>query len=155
VRTTFGAWFSPHDQLVFPHIVFTTYYGAGLRAVDISDPFRPIQVGFYLNKPVERVRWCSYGPCLPPVLRPDGLAREVPTFGPPDVFAFSYVDAYNGHIIYADVHSGLYILKYSGPHAEEVPEEGICLSGNAGGVEPGFEPCAPYGQTNWTVVPPR
>jgi hypothetical protein len=32
------AWFSPHDAIVFPNLIITTYYGAGLRAIDIREP---------------------------------------------------------------------------------------------------------------------
>lgn len=56
---------------------------------------------------------------------------------------------HDGYLIYVDVHSGLCVLEYHGPHAEEIPDEGNCISGNPGGVEPGFEPCPPYGQTDW------
>lgn len=48
--------------------------------------------------------------------------------------------------IYADVHSGLYILRYMGPHADEIPDEGNCIADNG---QEGYEPCPPYGQTNW------
>jgi hypothetical protein len=109
----------------------------------------PVEVGHFFNKPVKQVRWCSYGPCLPAVLRPDGLALRRPVAGPPQMFAFSYVLSHDGTVIYADVHSGLYILKYRGPHADEIPKRGNCVSGNAGAIAPGFEPCPPYGKFDW------
>ncbi|MGH8245097.1 MAG: hypothetical protein ACREUU_01545, partial [Gammaproteobacteria bacterium] len=63
---------------------------------------------------------------------PADQVRMQPTVGRPMVFAFSYVLSHNGYIIYSDVHSGLYILKYTGPRKEEIPPSGICLSGNPG-----------------------
>lgn len=143
------AWFSPHDAVIFPNIAFTTYYGAGFRAIDISDPFSPEEAGFFFNKPVEEVRWASYGIQGETVRREDGHAVRRPAPGPNHMFAFSYPVVHDGHIIYADVHSGLYILRYTGPHADEIPGDGNCLSGNPGAVEAGFEPCPPYGQTDW------
>jgi hypothetical protein len=142
------AWFSPHDALVFPNIAFVTYYGAGFRAIDISNPYMPVETGYFFNDPVEEVRWASYG-IQGETVTEDGEAVRRPAPGQKHMFAFSYPVMHDGHIIYADVHSGLYILKYSGPHADEIPEEGNCISGNPGAVKPGFEPCPPYGETDW------
>ena len=144
------AWFSPHDAVVFPDIAFVTYYGGGLRAVDISNPYNPIEVGHFFNQPVNEVRWASYGIQGETVSRTDSpLALRRPAPGQKHMFAFSYPLTHNGMVIYADVHSGLYILNYSGPHAEQVPQDGNCISGNPGAIEPGYEPCPDYGQTNW------
>ena len=94
---------------------------------------------------------------------PNGTLRRRPTTTPPAVFGFSYVVAKDGYLIYADVHSGLYVLKYTGPWRHEIPGRGTCMSGNPGGVTPGYEPCAPYGRwdnprNSWTqtgvVAPP-
>src|SRR5207245_7347513 len=50
------AAYSLHNALVFPHIVFATYYGGGLRAIDITDAFSPVEVGYYFGQPVKQVR---------------------------------------------------------------------------------------------------
>lgn len=159
-----SSWFSPHDGITFPDLAIWTYYGAGLRAVDISNPFMPREAGAFINKPVDRVRWASYGDQGSDVPGgPNGTLRMRPTATPPAVFAFSYGVAKDGYIIYADIHSGLYVLKYKGPYRHEIPDSGICLSGNPGAVVPGYEPCAPYGKwddprNSWTqagvVSPP-
>jgi len=159
-----SSWFSPHDGITFPDLAMWTYYGAGLRAVDISNPFMPREAGAFINKPVDRVRWASYGDQGSDVPGgPNGTLRMRPTATPPAVFAFSYGVAKDGYIIYADIHSGLYVLKYKGPYRHEIPDSGICLSGNPGAVVPGYEPCAPYGKwddprNSWTqagvVSPP-
>lgn len=147
--TALPAWPSPHDAIVFPNLAIITYYASGLRAVDLSNPFVPVEVGYFFNKPVEEVRWASYGAVGETQFRDDGLALRRPAPPPLHMFAFSFPLVYKGHVIYADVHSGLYILKYGGPHAEQIPNEGICVAGNPGAVHPGFEPCAPYGRTDW------
>jgi len=126
------SWFSPHQGLVFSNSAFVTYYGAGLRAIDISNPYILREVGYFINAPVERVRWASYG--ITGNWWAPGEVPNVPTVGRPPVFAFSYVVSHNGYIIYSDVHSGLYILKYTGPHNEEIPLAGNCLTGNPGAV---------------------
>ena len=144
------AWFSPHYATVFPDLAFVTYYGAGLRAIDISNPFSPIEAGYYFNHPVEEVRWTSYGMVGSSLRDDDGerIGRPSPTR--PFMMAFSYPVIHDGYVIYADVHSGLYILEYDGPHADQIPDEGTCESGNPGQADAGYEPCPPYGQTEWT-----
>lgn len=142
--------YSLHNALVLPHIVFATYYGGGLRAIDITNAFSPVEVGYYFGQPVKRIRW-AHEIAADTVMKPDGsgLALEKPSLGPPDLIHFSYVVAYNGLLIFADINNGLYIVRYTGPHADEIPKQGICLSGNPGAIKPGFEPCPPYGQFNW------
>lgn len=131
---TWPGWLSPHFTLPFPDIVFATYYSGGLRAIDISDPTDPVQVGQYRNAPVEEVRWPTYG-------SPEGEYK-------PYSLAFSYPITHDGYIIYGDVASGLYVLNYTGPHADQIPDEGNCLPANPGAVEPGYAPCPPYGEVN-------
>ena len=144
------AAYSLHNALVFPHIVFATYYGGGLRAIDITDAFSPVEVGYYFGQPVKQVRW-AHEIAADTVMKPDGsgLAQSKPSAGPPDLIHFSYVDSYNGLLIFGDINNGLYIVRYTGPHADEIPKQGICVPGNPGAVKPGYEPCPPYGQTNW------
>jgi LVIVD repeat len=151
-----SSWFSPHDGITFPNLAIWTYYGAGVRAIDISNPFMLRESGAFINKPVDRVRWASYGDQGSDVPGgPGGTLRERPTTTPPAVFGFSYVVAKDGYLIYADVHSGLYVLRYRGPHKREIPNAGSCMSGNPGAIRPGYEPCPPYGRwddprNSWT-----
>jgi len=138
-------FFSPHDAIVFPDLAIVTYYGAGLRAIDIANPHLPVEAGYFFNKPV-KVRWCSYVACLPPVIGADGLPESRPTAGDEQMFTFSFPFTKDGFVFYIDIHSGLYVLRYHGPHADEIPENTLCLADNQ---RDGYEPCAPYGQTNW------
>lgn len=143
-----SSWYSPHDGITFPKLTVWTYYGAGVRAVDISNPFMLREAGAFINRPVDKVRWASYGDQGSDVVGKDGALRRRPTATPPAPLAFSYVVAKDGYLIYADVHSGLYVLKYTGPRRRQIPESGNCLTGNPGAVAPGHEPCAPYGKWN-------
>lgn len=136
-----------HNVLAFPNIMFATWYGGGLRAIDISNPNTPFELGYFFNKPVPEVRWCSEGaagPCADPEVDSEGYAVRVRQLLPPDVFARSYPIAMNGHIVYYDENSGIYVLKYTGPRANEIPAKGNCISRVPNGVNLGFEPCAPY-----------
>ena len=137
-------WLSPHFSIAFPDLVIATYYSGGIRAIDISDPAEPTEVGHFFNKPVSEVRWATYGP--------KGESDSGEDSGEPNqrrdsdlyMFAFSYPVVHDGYVFYGDVHSGIYVLKYTGPHADQIPDEGTCMAANPGGVEPGYEPCPPY-----------
>lgn len=139
------AWLSPHLPLAFHDLAFSTYYSAGFRGIDISDPADPREVGRFFNEPVEEVRWASYG--LYGERERDDVGDVVRRPLPRrHMLAFSTPVVYEGYLIYADVHSGLYVLEYTGPYADQVPNEELCHPANPGAVEPGYEPCPPYGE---------
>lgn len=140
-------WFSPHFPMAFHDVAFATYYGGGLRAIDISNASDPIEAGHFFNDPVEEVRWASYTAAGEPVREENGRITRRPVANSTHMFAFSYPIFHDGYLIYSDVHSGLYVLEYTGTHAEEIPDEGNCLPANPGAVEPGYGPCPPYGGT--------
>jgi hypothetical protein len=100
--------FSAHQQLVFPNLFFISWYSAGLRAWDISNPVLPLEVGVFVPKPaaqvVERYR------------------------NSPDVWMWSHPMLYDGYIYVADVNNGLYVLRYKGPRRDELPKQGLFLS---------------------------
>jgi hypothetical protein len=86
-----------HNPTVLENLVFVNWLGNGVRAIDISNPFSPREVGH---------------------------ARPVP-WG--DVM--TYPDIHNGLIYVGDNHTGLHVLKYTGPRADEVPQ-GVVYSSN-------------------------
>jgi hypothetical protein len=85
-----------HNPTVLPDLVFVGWLGHGVRAIDISNPFNPREVGH---------------------------ARPVP-WG--DIM--TYPDIHNGLIYVGDNHTGLHVLKYTGPHADEVPQHAVYSS---------------------------
>jgi hypothetical protein len=85
-----------HNPTVLPDLVFVGWLGQGVRAIDISNPFNPREVGH---------------------------ARPVP-WG--DIM--TYPDIHNGLIYVGDNHTGLHVLKYTGPHADEVPKHAVYSS---------------------------
>lgn len=85
-----------HNPTVLENLVFVNWLGHGTRALDISNPFSPREVGH---------------------------ARPIP-WG--DVM--SYPDIHEGLIYIGDNHSGLHVLKYTGPRAGEVPQDGVYSS---------------------------
>ena len=139
-----------HDVIAFPDLMFATWYGAGLRAIDVSNPAAPFELGYFFNKPESDARWCygasAVGPnfCGPVEMDANGRPFQQRPTGPLDIDARSYPIVMNGYVVYSDAVSGLYVLKYTGPHADEVPTQGLCSAHNPGAESPGFEPCPPY-----------
>jgi hypothetical protein len=85
-----------HNPTVLENLVFVGWLGHGVRAIDISNPFNPREVGH---------------------------ARPIP-WG--DIM--TYPDIHNGLIYVGDNHTGLHVLKYTGPRADEVPKNVIYSS---------------------------
>jgi hypothetical protein len=102
--------FSSHQVTAFENIFFISWYSAGLRAWDVFEPNRPMEVGVWVPKPraevVERFR------------------------DSPDVWVWPYPIVHNGLIYIADENGGLYVLRYRGPRKNEVPQVGT-FQGNA------------------------
>jgi hypothetical protein len=135
-----------HNTIAFPSVLFATWYGGGLRAVDITNPFTPFELGFFFNKPPTEVRWCDdrSGACADAEVDAEGTPVRQKNLTPPGIIARSYPISMNGYIVYSDSNAGLFVLKYTGPHAEEIPQQGNCLSRGPSLVKVGFEPCPPY-----------
>jgi hypothetical protein len=93
--------FSSHNPTLTEHLALVTWHSGGLQAFDTSDPSRPTHVGAFYPQPL------------------DAVATEDPNFDH-GVVMWSYPIVKNGLIYAVDVRNGLYVLRYSGPRAEEV-----------------------------------
>ena len=96
-----GGHFGPHNvhenrpgSFVSSELIFATYNDAGVRAFDIRDPYRPVEVGAYV--PPNPTRILDHRPGIPPILHTN------------DVF----VDA-NGLLYLTDMNGGLSIIETS------------------------------------------
>jgi hypothetical protein len=96
--------YSSHNPTVLPNLAFVTWHSAGLQAIDIANPNQPSQAGWFSPNPLPQV------------------ANEDPALGrgPSKVQFWSYPIISNGLIYVVDIRNGLYILRYTGPHADEV-----------------------------------
>src|SRR5437773_973137 len=97
--------FSSHQATVFANIGFFTWYAGGLRAWDFSTPAAPREAGVYVPRPPAAVQFGS---------------RDSP-----DVWAWSFPVVKDGLIYFNDTRNGLFVVRYTGPHAGEVPTSGV------------------------------
>ena len=108
--------YASHNPTVLPDIAFVTWHSGGLRAIDLTDPTHPVQDGFFVPTPEPLQPGHTPDPALEP--------------GSNGTIAWSYPIIRNGLIYYIDIANGLYVVRYTGPHASEV--SGISfLEGNS------------------------
>ncbi|MGE5288610.1 MAG: LVIVD repeat-containing protein [Micromonosporaceae bacterium] len=95
--------YSSHNPTVLPDLAFVDWHSGGLQAIDISNPAHTAQAGWFSPRPL------------------DSVATEDPALsrGPNKVVLWSYPIIRNGLIYAIDIRNGLYILRYTGPHARE------------------------------------
>jgi len=116
--------FSAHNPTLTPHIAFSTWHSSGFVAIDISDPAAPTLAAQWSPEPLAMV------------------GTEDPRLSMDDqkVVMWSYPVIADGLIYTVDLRNGLYILKYEGPHQQEVSDvtflEGNSNQGDALCYEP-------------------
>jgi hypothetical protein len=95
---------SSHNLTVLRDLAIVAWHSGGLQVSDISDAAHPVQAGFLSPKPLAAV------------------ATEDPALsrGPDKVVFWSYPIIKDGLIYVVDVRNGLFVLRYTGPHADEV-----------------------------------
>ncbi|MEA2272290.1 MAG: hypothetical protein QOI98_998, partial [Solirubrobacteraceae bacterium] len=91
-----------------------TWHSAGLQAIDISDPEHPTGAAEFIPDPLPLVD--TEDPAL--------------SSGRDKVVMWSFPIVQNGLIYAIDIRNGLYILRYHGPHEDEVAHVGF-LDGNS------------------------
>ena len=96
--------YSSHNPTVLPNLAIVAWHSGGLQVIDISNSAHPESAGVF----------------FPSAL--DSVSTEDPALGrgPNKVIVWSYPIIRNGLIYVVDVRNGLYILRYTGPRADEV-----------------------------------
>jgi hypothetical protein len=105
-----NATFTSHNQTNFPSVTLLTWYSGGLRAVDTTNPNKLVETGVFVPKatkdaPIERDTRLFF----------TGNHNDRRTGA-----MWSYPVVQDGLIYVVDIDLGLYILRYTGPHAAEV-----------------------------------
>ena len=85
-------------------LIFDSWHSGGEQAIDVSDPGVPAQAGWFSPTPLATV------------------ANEDPALsrGPNKVVMWSFPIIRDGLIYVVDIRNGLYVLRYTGPPADEV-----------------------------------
>lgn len=96
--------YSSHNPTVLPDLAVVAWHSGGLQVSDISNAAHPVQAGFFSPSPLSKV------------------ATEDPALsrGSSKVVFWSYPVIRDGLIYVIDVRNGLYVLRYTGPHADEL-----------------------------------
>jgi hypothetical protein len=125
--------FSAHNPTATPSLVITSWHAGGVQVIDVTDPSKPVQAGEFIPGLDQR----------PPVVLQEDL---ILTAGHDKVAMWSYPIIRDGLIYVTDIRNGLYVLRYTGPHAAEVSDvdflEGNSNLGDALLFEPP-DPCSP------------
>jgi hypothetical protein len=114
--------YSSHDPTMTRNLILDSWHSGGLQVIDVSNPRRPRQAGWFSPTPLSSV-----------ALEDPALSR-----GPNKVVVWSFPIIRDGLIYVVDVRNGLYILQYTGKHAREVDRvkflEGNSNLGDAGRI---------------------
>ncbi|MDT7548464.1 MAG: hypothetical protein QOE84_858 [Actinomycetota bacterium] len=102
--------FTAHNQTNFPSVTLLTWYSGGLRAVDTTDPNKPTEAGVFVPKADNGA----------PDLRDERLFFTGNHNDRRTGALWSYPVIQNGLVYVVDIDLGLYVLRYTGPHANEV-----------------------------------
>jgi hypothetical protein len=100
--------YASHNPTLTRHLALISWHSGGLQSVDIGDPGAPQQAGWFTPTPLAQV------------------ATEDPALSAGDdargnkVVMWSYPIVRHGLIYVVDVRNGLYVLRYTGPRADEV-----------------------------------
>ncbi|HTL22461.1 MAG TPA: hypothetical protein VL281_00360 [Mycobacteriales bacterium] len=103
--------FTAHNQTTFPSVTLLSWYSGGLRAVDTTNPYRPVETGVFVPRatqdpPLERDTRLFF---------PGGGGVERRTGA-----MWSYPVVQDGLVYVVDIDLGLFVLRYTGKHAAEV-----------------------------------
>ena len=95
---------SAHNPTLTKSLAFISWHSGGLQVVDVTDPEKPTKAAEWFPEP------------LPVVVMEDPVLSS----GQDKVVVWSYPIIQAGLIYVVDIRNGLYILRYKGPHEQEV-----------------------------------
>ncbi|HEV1997308.1 MAG TPA: hypothetical protein VGR61_04145 [Candidatus Dormibacteraeota bacterium] len=95
------ATWTSHNPTLTAHLALLTWYSAGLQVFALDDPARPVRVAEYRASGVNPAR------------------RDL-QLGDTDTMSWSYPVIARGLIYLADINQGLLVLRYAGPHQDEL-----------------------------------
>jgi hypothetical protein len=108
-----STWTS-HNATLTANLALVSWYGAGIQVFDTADPVQPARLAEH---------------------RPSGItpARRDPELGGTAALTWSYPVVAAGLVYVADINQGLVVLRYRGPHQEEL-DNAVLLEGESNAV---------------------
>lgn len=149
--------FSSHNPTLFHDVALVSWYSGGLRAVDLSDPSHLHEDGAFVPKPTFTPAIRDQRLFFP---KPGQGAGTLPTdSNKPTSTAplwtgsmWSYPVVQNGLIYVVDIDLGLYILRYTGPHAAEVDKAAFVEGNSAPSRYTASAPVIRRPALQWTTI---
>ncbi len=108
-----SSW-SAHNPTVTPDVAFVTWHSGGLQAISVDDPTTPRRLGQFLPEPLPFV----------------ALEDPALSAGRDKVVMWSFPIIKDGLLYVVDLRNGLYVLRWTGEHAEAVGDIAF-LEGNS------------------------
>src|SRR5262245_25134130 len=106
--------YSSHNPTLLRRLALNAWHAGGLQAIDIHNPHRPRQAGWFSPTPLASV-----------ALEDPALSR-----GGNQVVVWSFPIIKDGLIYVVDIRNGLYVLRYTGKHRRDIARIGF-LEGNS------------------------
>src|SRR3954468_21518221 len=148
--------FSSHNPTLFPDLALMTWYSGGLRAVDLRDPAHPHEDGAFVPNPTFTPKLRDERLFFPPTDSAGTLPTDTTKPGstaPKWTGAmWSYPVVQNGLIYVVDIDLGLYVLRYTGPHHEEVDQAAFVEGNSSPSRYTAAAPAATRPQVQWAKV---
>jgi hypothetical protein len=129
--------FASHNPTLTRNLALITWHSAGLQAIDIADPAHPAPAAEFIPEPLPQVQ----------------LEDPALSSGEDKVVMWSFPVVKDGLIYAIDLRNGLYVLRYRGPHADEVAGTGF-LDGNSNSGDLGRFDAPPRGEPSGGAPPP-
>jgi hypothetical protein len=95
------ATYTSHNPTPVGDLAFVSWYSSGLQVFDLANPSQPARLAQFRPQAVE-------------------AGTRDPQLGATATLTWSYPIVRDGLIYVADINQGLYVLRYQGPHQEQV-----------------------------------
>lgn len=116
--------FSAHNPTLTANLAFVTWHSAGLQVIDLTNPEEPRPAAQFVPEPL-------------PVVQTEDPALSS---GRDKVVMWSFPIIKDGLIYVVDLRNGLYVLRYRGPHQQEVADTAFLDGNSNSGDALRFEP---------------
>ena len=126
--------YTSHNPTLVGDLAFVTWYSSGLQVFDVSNASQPVRLVEFRPQAVE-------------------AGTRDPQLGATSTMTWSYPIVRGGLIYVADINQGLYVLRYQGPHQDQVAQAGFA-EGNSNLTPAEAAPTPTPSPSQAPVLPP-